>query len=159
VVHEDPADPAAVAREIIDGNLYMTIATADAGGLPWATPVYFAPASSRELVWVSSPEARHSRNIAARPDVSIVVFDSQVPLNAGQAVYLSASAGLVPAAELDRCVDAFSRSSLARGGAPWSPDDVGPTSRLRLYRAVATEHWVLDSHDRRIPAHLDPAAG
>jgi nitroimidazol reductase NimA-like FMN-containing flavoprotein (pyridoxamine 5'-phosphate oxidase superfamily) len=142
------------AREIIDSNLYMTLATADAAGRPWPTPVYFAPVDYREFVWVSSPEARHSQNISARPEIGIVVFDSRVPINCGQAVYMSAVAELVPAVDLDQCIEVFSRSSQYRGGSPWSRDDVEPAARLRLYRAIAAEHWVLDSHDRRIPLPL-----
>ncbi|HEV7720331.1 MAG TPA: pyridoxamine 5'-phosphate oxidase family protein [Iamia sp.] len=149
-------DPALVdtARAIIEANLYMTLATADADGRPWPTPVYFAPVDDRELVWVSSPEARHSRNIAARPDVGIVVFDSQVPINRGQAVYMEAEAEVVPAGALDRCLDGFSRSCQHRGGLSWSTEDVGPTARLRLYRAIVSERWVLDDHDHRIPVPL-----
>jgi hypothetical protein len=152
-VAEDPT-LVEIARAIIDSNLYMTLATADLAGRPWPTPVYFAPADYRELVWVSSPEARHSRNVSTRPDVGIVVFDSRVPINCGQAVYMSAVAELVPAVDLDRCLDVFSRSSQDRGGSPWSRVDVGPAARLRLYRATASEQWVLDSHDRRIPVPL-----
>jgi hypothetical protein len=156
-VEED--DDLATARAIVDANLYMTLATADAAGRPWPTPVYFAPASYRELVWVSQPDARHSRNIAARPDVGIVVFDSQAPIGTGRAVYMTARAGLVPAADLDRGVAVFSRSAQERGGDPWSVDDVGPTAPFRLYRAVASEQWVLDDHDRRIPVPLGLDAG
>ena len=43
------------------------------------------------LFWVSSPQARHSRNLAARPQVSIVVFDSQVPVGSAAAVYMRRS--------------------------------------------------------------------
>jgi hypothetical protein len=149
-------DPAAVARAIIAANLYLTLATADAGGRPWATPVFFAPAAPGELVWVSRPDARHSRNIEARPEVGIVVFDSQVPILQGQGVYLDAVAGPVPPDELDRCLDAFSRANQERGAGPWVRDDVGPDAPLRLYRAVASGQWVLDEHDRRIPVPLTP---
>jgi len=142
------------AQAIIDSNLYMTLATADAGGRPWPTPVYFAPVQYREFVWVSSPEARHSQNLAARPDIGIVVFDSRVPINCGQAVYMSAMAEFVPDIDLDRCLALFSSSCQERGGDPWSRDDVGPAARLRLYRARATAQWVLDSHDQRIPVPL-----
>jgi pyridoxine/pyridoxamine 5'-phosphate oxidase len=144
------------ARAIIDANAYMTLATADASGRPWPTPVFFAPAGDRELIWVSRPGARHSQNIAARPDVGIVVFDSRVPLNTGQAVYLAAVAELVPADDVDRCIDVFSRSAQDRGGASWSPEDVGPAARLRLYRATASERWILDRHDERIPVSFGP---
>jgi nitroimidazol reductase NimA-like FMN-containing flavoprotein (pyridoxamine 5'-phosphate oxidase superfamily) len=64
-------DPAAIAREIIDANLYMVLGTADETGRPWASPVYYAVAGYREFYWVSSPGATHSRNIAGRPEVSV----------------------------------------------------------------------------------------
>ena len=75
----DRGDLAAGWREIVDSNSYMTLGTADAEGRPWVTPVWFGAVGYAELLWVSSPETRHSRNLAARPELSIVVFDSQVP--------------------------------------------------------------------------------
>jgi nitroimidazol reductase NimA-like FMN-containing flavoprotein (pyridoxamine 5'-phosphate oxidase superfamily) len=42
-------DLAAVARTIIDANQYMTLATADAQGQPWAAPVFYATADYFEL--------------------------------------------------------------------------------------------------------------
>ncbi|HEY3207651.1 MAG TPA: pyridoxamine 5'-phosphate oxidase family protein [Gaiellaceae bacterium] len=86
-------DLEASGRSIVDDNLYMVLATADADGRPWASPVYFASEDYTELYWVSSPEVTHSRNLAARSELSIVVFDSQAPISTGQAVYMSAVAG------------------------------------------------------------------
>ena len=63
----------AMARAIVDANSYLTLGTADAEGLPWASPVWYAPASYREFFWVSKPGARHSQNIAVRPEVGIVI--------------------------------------------------------------------------------------
>ncbi|MGH3062028.1 MAG: pyridoxamine 5'-phosphate oxidase family protein [Gaiellaceae bacterium] len=103
----------AIAREIIDGNRYMTLGTADESGLPWVSPVWYAPAGYRELVWVSSPEARHSRNLAARPQVAIVVFDSHAPVGSGQGVYISAVAEELTGIELDRGIEIFTRRSQA----------------------------------------------
>ena len=82
----------AVARAILDANHYMTLGTADAAGHPWVSPVFFATDRYRDLYWISSPEATHSRNLAARPELSIVVFDSQAPVGTGQAVYMAAAA-------------------------------------------------------------------
>ncbi len=151
-------DDLTTARAIVDANPYMTLATADAAGRPWPTPVCFAPASYRELLWVSRPDTRHSRNIAVRPEVGIVVFDSRAPIGTGRAVYMTATAGVIPAAELERLVAVFSRSAEARGGAAWSVDDVGPAAPFRLYRAEPSQQWVLDDHDRRVPLPLGLAA-
>ena len=46
-------DIEADAHAIIDANAYMTLGTADAGGLPWVTPVWFAPEGDRRFYWVS----------------------------------------------------------------------------------------------------------
>ncbi|HEV3494924.1 MAG TPA: hypothetical protein VHA34_01095, partial [Actinomycetes bacterium] len=82
-------------------------------------------------------------NIAVRPQVSIVIFDSTVPVGSGQGVYMAAVAGEVPVEELQRGIEIFSRRSLGTGGQAWSPDDVRGAAGLRLYRAVASEHSIL----------------
>jgi hypothetical protein len=156
----DDQDLAAIARAIVDGNDYMTLGTADADGLPWASPVWYAPAGYAEFLWLSSPEALHSRNLAVRAELSIVVFDSRVPIGAGQAVYMRARAEAVPDADLDGELEVFSRRSLARGGREWTRDS-GWAARLNLYRAKVSEHWVLDptaKPDRRTEVNLEEEA-
>lgn len=151
----DVAERAAMARAIVDSNSYMTLGTADADGLPWASPVWYAPASYREFFWVSKPGARHSHNITVRPEVGIVIFDSTVPISTGKAVYMAARAAQVTTAdEIERGMSIFSRRSLEQGGREWTPDDVGATARLRLYRATASEQFVLSPEDERLPFRL-----
>ena len=50
----DTQQLADVARAIIDANSYMTIGSADESGLPWVSPVWFAPVDRREFFWVSA---------------------------------------------------------------------------------------------------------
>jgi hypothetical protein len=73
----------AAARAIIDSNFYMTLGTADEEGRPWVSPVYYAAEGYAKFYWVSSPEATHSRNLAVRPEVSVVIFDSRTPVGSG----------------------------------------------------------------------------
>jgi hypothetical protein len=35
-------DLGAIARDIVDASAYMTLATADEAGQPWASPVWYA---------------------------------------------------------------------------------------------------------------------
>jgi uncharacterized protein YhbP (UPF0306 family) len=140
----DPADLAALARAIIDGNKYMVLATADEDGRPWISPVYYVPEAYREYFWLSWPGTRHSRNVAARPEVSIVIFDSQVRIGGAQAVYMSAEVDRPGGADLERGIEIFSRVSQSHGARPWTLEDVSEPARLRLYRAKASEHWILD---------------
>jgi nitroimidazol reductase NimA-like FMN-containing flavoprotein (pyridoxamine 5'-phosphate oxidase superfamily) len=147
-------DLAAVARAIIDANLYMVLGTADASGSPWVSPVYFASSAFREFYWVSSPDATHSRNLAARPELSVVIFDSQSAIDTGQAVYMSARAEEMSGEERGPALEIFSRRSQRHGGRPWSLADVQSPARLRLYRAAASAHYVLDEGDNRVPVNL-----
>lgn len=150
--------PAEIARGIVDASLYMVLATADAEGRPWSSPVYFAHLECREFLWVSSPQAAHSRNIALRPRVGIAVFDSSAAIGTGQGVYMSALAEPVAGPpDIERAMEVFCHRSLLHGGRAWTPDDVNPSSGLTLYRAVADGHWILAKDggpDHRIP--VDP---
>jgi uncharacterized protein YhbP (UPF0306 family) len=137
-----------IARAIIDGNRYMVLGTADQNGRPWVSPVYYAPSRYAELYWVSSPEAQHSRNLAARPELSIVVFDSQAPVAEGQGVYMSAVADELGGVEAERGIEIFSRVSVSHGAKTWTVEDVRDPAPLRLYRGRVSEHWVLDPERR-----------
>jgi uncharacterized protein YciI len=142
-----------VARAVIDANSYMTIGTADESGAPWVSPVWYAPAGYREFFWVSDPQATHSRNIASRARVAIVIFDSHVP-GGWQSVYMGAEAAELSEGEVDRGIEVFSTRSRARGLREWARDEVLPPARHRLYRATAQEHFVLTEGDERVPVRL-----
>jgi nitroimidazol reductase NimA-like FMN-containing flavoprotein (pyridoxamine 5'-phosphate oxidase superfamily) len=151
-------DSAAVARAVLDRNRYLTLATADEDGRPWSSPVWFASEDHRTFWWVSRPDAVHSRNIAARPGVAAVVFDSTVAPYTAQAVYLRATAAQVDDRE---GIEVFSRAAVDDGLSPWTMADVTRDAELRLYRAEATEVSVLGTtpggRDERVPVDLAAA--
>jgi pyridoxine/pyridoxamine 5'-phosphate oxidase len=138
------------AHAIIDAGAYMTLATADADGVPWASPVWFAPEDDRRFYWVSRPDRQHSRNLAARPRLSLVIFDSRAPIGTGQGVYVAAHGEQLSGEEVEHGIGVFSTRSLAQGGKAWSTDDVDDGARLRLYRATAIERWIGDRDDDRV---------
>jgi pyridoxine/pyridoxamine 5'-phosphate oxidase len=139
------ADFGDMARGIIESNRYMVLGTADGAGVPWVTPVWYAQVDYREFIWVSSPDRRHSRNVIARPEVSIVIFDSQVPVGSARAVYMSAMAEEVSGDEFERSVAFFDAATKAEGMTRrWTLDDMRPPAPHRLYRATVSQHWVLD---------------
>jgi uncharacterized protein YhbP (UPF0306 family) len=153
----DPQDLGVMAKNIIDTNMYMVLGTVDESGQPWVTPVYFACREYTEFYWMSSPEVRHSRNLAVRPQISIVVFDSQVSVGAGQAVYMSAAAEELTGIDFDRGLDIYNgrfSNPADHGVRLIKSEDVQAPALYRLYRAIASEHWVLDTVNR--PDHRIP---
>jgi nitroimidazol reductase NimA-like FMN-containing flavoprotein (pyridoxamine 5'-phosphate oxidase superfamily) len=101
-------DLAELARTTLASNRFMVLGTVDPSGRARVSPVWFSLVDHRDAYWLSSPDAHHSRNIEARPEVSIVVFDSSADPHTGQAVYLEGTACRVPDDELaDACAKAF----------------------------------------------------
>ena len=154
----DATTPAA-ARALIDRNRYMTIATADADGRPWVSPVWFAHEDYAEFLWVSRPDARHSLNVEVRPSVALVVFDSTAAPQDVQAVYIEAEVERVDAEPLESAVGAYSEKSVGSGLNAWSAADVSGTAPHRLYRARAVASFVLAANDRRAPVSLSTNDG
>jgi uncharacterized protein YhbP (UPF0306 family) len=151
---EHDLDLTIVLKKIIDSNRYMTLATADDGGRPWASPVWFAHDAYKEFFWVSRPDANHSRNLVIRPELAMVIFDSTVPPGSGQAVYVAANGAELSGQESDRAIAIYSRRSVAHGVGEWNLADVSSPAPHRLYRARASEHFVLQWNDRRIAVRL-----
>ena len=124
-------DLGAIARSIVDANRFMALGTADARGTPWVSPVWYAPLSYLEYVWVSRPGTTHCRNLAQRPQVADELDD------------------------VDDALRGFNRRSEAQGLRAWARAEILPPGEFRLYRATATEQFVLDDHDSRLPVHLE----
>ncbi len=133
---------AAHARELIHGNRYLTLGTADADGDPWVTPVLYATAGYISFYWVSPADAVHSRNLASRPQLSIVIFDSTVPAYTGRAVYMTATAQELTGSDLDRGVEIYSGTAV-RGESAVTRGEVRPPEPYRLYRAAVSACSVL----------------
>jgi nitroimidazol reductase NimA-like FMN-containing flavoprotein (pyridoxamine 5'-phosphate oxidase superfamily) len=139
-VNDELAD---LAKSVIDSNRYMALGTADETGHPWVSPVWFASEDYRQFHWVSSPDARHSQHLAARPEVAIAIYDSSGAPGTVEAVYMRGRAEGLTGAELERGIELFDRVSRKDLGRAWGLAEVQPPSLFRLYRATAMEHFVL----------------
>ena len=160
---EAPAGPAvpatqlvARARELLENNQYLTLATADPSGRPWAATVWYtARLRSRspqrlalELIWLSRPDAQHSKNLVQRPEVGISIFNSTQPAGTGDGLQFAALAERVPSDELDNAAAAFSTASLAAGGGAWTRAQVEEPAVARLYIARIERAFLLGSGSR-----------
>jgi Pyridoxamine 5'-phosphate oxidase len=119
-------------RRVIDANRYMALGTADEAGQPWVSPVWFATEDYRSFHWVSSPNAKHSRNLAAHPEIAIAIFDSSVPVGGAQAVYMKGVAEELSGAALGHGLGVFDRVSRKDIGRGFGLDDVQGSAPFRL---------------------------
>jgi len=144
-------------RDLLDVNRYLTLGTVNADGSPWTSPVFFAAAGEREFYWMSDLDAQHSRNIAVRPQVSLVVFDSTVEPYHGRAVYAVGTARELEGDDIDRALEIYPGSE-ARGVSRFAPADVTAPSPYRLYQVTSSDLWVLCPRAPRQPCELHSLA-
>ena len=112
--------------------------------------MWFAHEGYRDFLWVSRPDARHSRNVAARPELALVIFDSTAVPGDAAAVYVEGRGEELGGQELEHAIAVYSHRSEASGLAAWSAADVTAPALHRLYRATASAHFLLGGNDQRI---------
>lgn len=74
--HPPTSRLAAIARRLLDESKLCAIATVSSGGRAHINTAYFAWGTRYEIVWLSAPDATHSRNVRATGSAAVAVFRS-----------------------------------------------------------------------------------
>jgi uncharacterized protein YhbP (UPF0306 family) len=64
------------ARRLLGASTLCAIATVDRDGSSHINTAYFAFTPELEVIWLSDPQAQHSRNVRTRKTVAIAVYDA-----------------------------------------------------------------------------------
>lgn len=67
---------ARTARQLLAASTLCAIATVAPRGRAHVNTAYFASTPELDVVWLSEPQAEHSRNIRANKSVAVAVYDS-----------------------------------------------------------------------------------
>jgi hypothetical protein len=102
---------------------------------------------------MSATDARHSRHVAARPQVSMVIFDSTVLPYYGRAVYAVGEARELSGSDLDRALEVYPRRN-GQDATSVMRAEVTVPALYRLYQATASDMWVLCPREPRQPCTL-----
>jgi len=147
------------AKTILERIIYATIATSNADGKPWNSPVRHVYDDDLNIYWFSDKQGQHSQNVRSNEDVFIVIYDSTVPEGDGEGVYIKAKAYEVTDP------DEITHARRIKKGADFSgdPDDFLGDAVRRVYRAVPQSVWMNDAEvedgvfirDYRVEISLD----
>jgi len=74
--HPSSSHLAAMTRRLLEQSKLCAIATVSPGERAHVNTAYFAWSPAFEIVWLSAPEAHHSRNIRANPSAAVAVYRS-----------------------------------------------------------------------------------
>jgi hypothetical protein len=129
------------AKQLIQGLNYLTLATCDRDGQPWNTPVFGAYDGHKTFYWGSRHVTQHSQNISQNSRGFIVIYDSTVKPNHGEAVYLKVLCEELAQSEIDAAIQLLHAKL---GESYMVPKDVQGASPRRLYKATVTRAWIKD---------------
>lgn len=91
---------AELTRRLLDESTLLALATVAPDGSAHVNTAYFAWSPKLELVWLSHPDSRHSRNIQASARAAVAVYDStQSWGRPDRGIQLSGTAGEIEEAE------------------------------------------------------------
>lgn len=152
-----------IAKEIIENNMYLSIATSD-GENSWIAPLFYTIDEQYNFYFVSAIDSVHAQHIQKNPHVAIAIFDSHQPEGTGNGVQIKAKAGLVDEREYPKVMEYFQRKLFPdeeeRAKHPINPKEYSGTVRrifkiepLKCY-VQDTEYWKVKKIDRRIEVKL-----
>jgi hypothetical protein len=124
------------ARKLLQNVRFMALATTDAQGQPWSTPLAYSFDQELNLYWRSGKNSQHSRNLSVNSKVFISVFDSQSP---APGLYIQSSARQIDNLTDIRYALSVDRHKAFADAAEAYLDDRAPR---RYYVAAPLKAWV-----------------
>jgi uncharacterized protein YhbP (UPF0306 family) len=151
-----------LAKNIIQNCQYMTIASSDSDGKPWASPVAYVYDKDFNFYWVSVPDCQHQRNIKVNPNVVISIFDSHQLWGEGEGVQLEAEVEQVGITKMPAVAELYFTRDYPYGNALGAfgqgLKDLLKGKIYHFYKATPTKVWVPDPDavvDARIEVSLN----
>jgi uncharacterized protein YhbP (UPF0306 family) len=91
-----------LARRLMNASPLCSLATVSPGSRAHINHMYFGWNRGFDVFWISDPDSRHSRNLAANPSAAITIYDSRQTLGRpDRGIQLFGSAGIVIGAAAD----------------------------------------------------------
>ncbi|MFJ2651611.1 pyridoxamine 5'-phosphate oxidase family protein [Streptomyces sp. NPDC087420] len=168
-------DLAERAKRVLDTARYMNLATASAGGVPWAATLEYAwLADPLRFVFGSATSSRHSRHVRARPEVGGSLFiagrhSAGVDIASVDGAQFSGHCTEIAPDKLDEYYARFYETVFPdpRQRARWQlrPTLLRSPAEHRLYLVEVERWWLIDTGtwaedriDRRVELPLDMPA-
>ena len=78
-------------KQLVEENIYMTIATSSKSGNPWIANIFYAHDKNYNFYWYSPKDSLHSRYLEENPRIAISIFDSTAIGDNVDAIYICRS--------------------------------------------------------------------
>lgn len=95
------------AKSIICKNNYLTLATCDLKGKPWAATLYYAYDKNFNFYFISASDSLHVNHIKENENVALAIFDSHAKVGEGDGVQIEGVAHRLSVVELPHALTVY----------------------------------------------------
>lgn len=125
------------AKQIIENNNYLTLATSTLQGKPWISALFFAYDKDYNLYFVSAKDSLHSNLISQNPDAAVSIYDSSAKVGEANGVFMEAIVSeLSDLSEIEKAIKIYNDRVLLKEFLMKSSSEVMDNSVLRMYKCV-----------------------
>jgi uncharacterized protein YhbP (UPF0306 family) len=97
-----------LARRLMNASTLCAMATAWPGGRPHINHMYFALSGRFDVVWISDPDSRHSRNLSVNRSAAVTIYDSHQTWGGfDRGIQLFGTAGAVTGSAVEQAERAY----------------------------------------------------
>lgn len=151
-----------LAKQIVEKNEYLTLATAGETGAPWVSILAYTYDSDFTFYFASLPDSRHSKEAEKRSDVSFSIFDSHQDFGTGVGLQIEAKIEVLSDADCERVLSLYYGRKYPYGNV--SNEFMEGLKKLLVnktylfYRLTPKRVWINDPSadtDRRVEVKLE----
>jgi len=132
------------AGEIIENNLYMTLATAD--GDPWIAPLFYTIDENYNIYFNSAEDSIHTQHIMKNPNVAVAIFDSTQKEGTATGLQIEGKVSLVYEENYKKIIELFHNKKHKMKGKKESPVDYDKykTGNKKIFKIETLKFYMLD---------------
>jgi uncharacterized protein YhbP (UPF0306 family) len=148
-----------LAREIVEKNQYMTIASSDSQSNAWASPVVYTYDENHNFYFISLPHSKHCQNIQLKPKVTIAIFDSHQLYGEGVGLQIEGKANELLAKEQEKISSLYLDRRWPYGEASEAAEfnEFLRKHPYKFYKITPSKVWINDPNqkeDARVKVRL-----
>lgn len=136
-----------IATNIIENNIYLTLASAE-NDKPWVAPLFYAVDATYTFYYISQLDSVHTRQILNNPSISFAIFDSHQKEGTGNGIQGFGNAYQLKDEEIENALKWYHTTFIEM-----NPETFKEPNPYRFFKIIPKHLYILDpeaSTDKRV---------
>lgn len=96
-----------MARDIIKGNEYLTLATVNTNGTPWVSILAYSYDKNCHFYYASIPSSKHGMNLVDNDEIACSIFDSRQDWGKGVGLQIEGVSEIISKSSFEKVANVY----------------------------------------------------